>query len=243
MFGAYQAGAWKALSRQIAPDIVVGASVGALNGWYVAGGAAPEELEQHWLDPITAELMTPRIPPLPLFDPRPLEERAKFVTSNYAPRVEYGLVMLKLPKLERTLVRNDEVTWRHLVASCSLPIVFPPVRIGKNLYCDGGLLEATPIWAAAKMGASRVIAVNASAFIPPRAIWPLVEGVQRLGRKTRPLAPGISELVLISPKTNLGKLSDGGRWREENIRRWIEMGERDAIAAIDRHAIGLPSLR
>ena len=52
MFGAYQAGAWKALSREISPDMVVGASVGALNGWLIASGVAAEELEQRWLDPI-----------------------------------------------------------------------------------------------------------------------------------------------------------------------------------------------
>src|SRR2546427_8151414 len=31
MFGAYQAGVWKALSHELSPDIVVGASVGALD--------------------------------------------------------------------------------------------------------------------------------------------------------------------------------------------------------------------
>ncbi|MBM3775954.1 MAG: hypothetical protein FJW37_12460 [Acidobacteria bacterium] len=44
MFGAYQAGAWRALEGRFRPDLVVGASVGALNGWAIAGGCAPEEL-------------------------------------------------------------------------------------------------------------------------------------------------------------------------------------------------------
>ena len=42
MFGAYQAGVWKALSGKFAPDIVVGASIGAFNGWYVASGAGAD---------------------------------------------------------------------------------------------------------------------------------------------------------------------------------------------------------
>jgi len=44
MFGAYQAGAWKVLSEQIEIDLVVGASVGAVNGWSIAGGCSADEL-------------------------------------------------------------------------------------------------------------------------------------------------------------------------------------------------------
>ena len=44
MFGAYQAGAWNVLSQRFQPDMVVGTSVGALNGWAIAGGCPPDEL-------------------------------------------------------------------------------------------------------------------------------------------------------------------------------------------------------
>src|SRR5262245_10476453 len=167
MFGAYQVGVWKKLSREISPDIVVTTSVGALNGWYIAGGAAPEELERDWLDPASALLMKPR--PLwlqwrSLFDPQALEWRTKALVNNYKPRVEYGLTLMELPKFRRTLVRNADVTWRHLMAACAVPIGFPPVRIGQRLYCDGGLLDPVPVWAAGEMGATRVIAVNAAHF-------------------------------------------------------------------------------
>ena len=144
MFGAYQAGAWKALSREFAPDMVVGVSVGALNGWYIASGASADDLERHWLDPASGGLMAHRTPRLPwsIFDPRPLEMRAKFLVENYKPRVDFGVVLLQLPRLRPKLVRNSEITWRHLVATCSVPGGFPPVRIGGALYCDGGLLDA-----------------------------------------------------------------------------------------------------
>ena len=36
-YGAYQAGAWEVLAPIVEPDIVVGASVGSLNGWAIAG--------------------------------------------------------------------------------------------------------------------------------------------------------------------------------------------------------------
>src|SRR5271154_6890559 len=49
MFGAYQAGAWKILADVFQPDLIVGASIGALNGWAIAGGCEPDELIRRWL--------------------------------------------------------------------------------------------------------------------------------------------------------------------------------------------------
>lgn len=45
-------------------------------------------------------------------------------------------------------------------ASLSLPGVFPPVRIGKKLLVDGGVVNPTPINVAREMGASTIIAVD-----------------------------------------------------------------------------------
>jgi NTE family protein len=193
MFGAYHVGAWKALSREIAPDIVVGTSVGALNGWYIAGGAPPEALESDWLDPACGDLMKFRFPWLPwrgIFDSRPLEWRAKGLINNFTPRVEYGVVLIELLKLRRVLVRNSDLIWKHLVATCAVPAGFPPVRIGERLYCDGGLLEATPIWAAVEMGATRVIAVNASRFIPPLGVSLLIKTVRAIAKRRGAAIPG-----------------------------------------------------
>ena len=241
MFGAYQAGAWKALSRELAPDIVVGASVGALNGWYIAAGEPAEELERHWLDPVSGELMTYRLGGAlwrGVFDPRPLEARARHLVANYTPRVEYGLALIELPGLRRKLVRNRDVTWRHLVASCAVPVGFAPVRLNGRLYFDGGLLEATPIWAAVEMGATRVIAVNASRFSAPAALSMLLRAGRVVGRRIgnsaapEPGAEG-AEIVIITPRDYLGTMLDGARWRRESIRRWIDLGESDALSVME----------
>ncbi|MFN7649742.1 MAG: patatin-like phospholipase family protein [Acidobacteriota bacterium] len=44
MLAAFQAGEWRALAGRFAPDVVIGASAGALNAWMVAGRVDPEEL-------------------------------------------------------------------------------------------------------------------------------------------------------------------------------------------------------
>jgi NTE family protein len=238
MFGAYQAGVWKALSGRLTPRIVVGASVGALNGWLIASGVTAEDLVEMWLDPAASTLMTyasPRSPLGGVFDPRPLRDRAQHLVERYTPRVEYGVVVLQLPWLRPELVRNAEVSWRHLVASCSVPLGFPPVRIGRGLYCDGGLLEPTPVWAAAAMGATRVIAVNSSRFIPPTAVKLMAAGLYLVARKGSRAGNSLREdlnVTLVTPKDFLGRMRDGAAWRKDNIRRWIDLGEADAHAAL-----------
>ncbi len=233
MFGAYQAGAWKALSPRIAPDLVVGASVGALNGWLIASGAPPAELERLWLDPSSGQLMTylrGRAPWQGVFDPRPLENTAKFLTQNYQLRLDLGVALLELPRLRRRLVRNGEVNWRHLVATCSVPGGFAPARIQGRLYFDGGLLEPAPVWAAVEMGATRAIVVNASRFTTPAAVSLALRAGKRVGRLIAPssVAPQGVEVTIITPRDPLGTMLDGKRWRTDIIRRWIDLGEADA---------------
>src|SRR5438045_859004 len=57
MFAAWEVGVWKALRERIHFDIVVGASAGSWNGWAIAGGATPDDLEREWMNPRTADLL------------------------------------------------------------------------------------------------------------------------------------------------------------------------------------------
>jgi hypothetical protein len=51
MFGAWQAGAWQSLVQRFQPDLVVGASVGSLNGYATAAGWSAADLCHWWLRP------------------------------------------------------------------------------------------------------------------------------------------------------------------------------------------------
>ena len=61
LYAAWEVGVWKALHALpgVQPDIVVGASAGALNGWAIAGGCTVQELEREWLEPRMAGIMQP----------------------------------------------------------------------------------------------------------------------------------------------------------------------------------------
>ena len=57
LWAAWEIGAWKVLSKTFQPDLIVGPSAGAWNGWAIAAGCTAEELAELWLDPATARIM------------------------------------------------------------------------------------------------------------------------------------------------------------------------------------------
>jgi NTE family protein len=120
------------------------------------------------------------------------------------------------------------------MASCAIPFGYPPVRIDGEFYVDGGLLDTLPVWAAAEMGATRAIAVNALPLMPSRLLRAAVRVVRRVGQK--PVKDAALEVVPISPRGPLGSVRDAIVWNRENTRRWIEQGEDDAQAAIGRRS-------
>jgi NTE family protein len=62
----------------------------------------------------------------------------------------------------RTVIRGALVGPLHALASAAIPILFPPVRIGRELFMDGGVRQNTPIAPAIRLGATHVFAVGLS---------------------------------------------------------------------------------
>jgi NTE family protein len=231
MFGAYQAGAWKALAGRFRPDMVVGASVGALNGWAIAGGCTPDELCAFWTDPASADLMHLRMPWLPwrgVFDPAPLYCKVGEFYRRFRPQIPYGTSVVEVPRFRQVWVAGDAMTEAHLRASCAIPFGFPPVRIGGRYHVDGGLLAVVPLGVAAAMGATSAVVINVLEFMPSVV---LRAGVGAFRAMMAPKANYAGMTVTwIRPSTPLGRVRDALFWKEENARRWIEWGERDAAA-------------
>jgi NTE family protein len=223
MYAAWEVGVWKALREHIAIDLVVGASAGAWNGWAIAGGATVDELECDWLDPATRRILTWGPHSKGLLRPEALYRKARDLYARYRPRIPFGLTVAEVPRLRVRLVRDSEITWQHLAASCSIPFCFPPVRIGGRFYVDGGLLGALPLWAAEAMGATRAIAVNSLTAWPFRAAHALFRS---------PRASPALEVIRIEPSLPLGSLRDAVVWSGPAIARWLALGERDGTHAL-----------
>ena len=222
MFGAWEVGVWKALRRHFQPECIVGASAGAWNGWLIASGCGADELAALWLDPSNAAIMP---------HAGALRDKARELFARFSPRIPFGLAVTELPRLRQRLVSDSDISWQHLAATCSIPLFFPPVRVGGARYVDGGLLGALPLWAAREMGATRAIAVNALGG----AASPGLRAMGALRSLARPFAkplPANLEILRIEPSEPLGSLRDAVRWSPANILRWIAQGERDANRAV-----------
>ena len=222
MFAAWEAGFWKVLAERFQPDLIAGTSAGAWNGWLIAGGAAPSELIEEWNDPATARLMQWGPHASGCLRPEAMHAKAREIFARRRPRRPFGLTVTELPWLRQVLVRDSAIEWRHLAATASIPLCFPPVEIRGRRYVDGGLGGGLPLWAAEAMGATHIIALHVLTTQP----------FQALRMVLRPRRPGPQvQVAVFEPSEPLGSLREAAVWSPANMRRWIEMGEQDARKA------------
>jgi NTE family protein len=215
MWAAWEVGAWRVLRERLQPDLIVGASAGAWNGLAIASGISPDDLAREWLDESMGKVMRER--------PERMYEKARQICERYRPRTAFALTMVEVPSLRLRIVREQEITWRHLAASGSIPCVFPPMKVDGHRYVDGGFRGGLPLWAAEELGATRAVALNV-------LNTPLFRMLQSTigGRR----ASDALDAIRIEPSDRLGSLYEAMVWDPKNIARWIEMGERDARRAI-----------
>ena len=238
MFGAYQAGAWKVLSEVFHPDLIVGASIGAVNGWAIAGGCEPDELIRSWLNLEEAAHYRWKVPSGffgGVLDSRPLQRAIRHIYDSYQPRVEFAMVVTDLLTLRPRIVPAREVTGDHLVATTAIVGIFDQVRLGGRLTSDGGLLSAVPLWAAAELGAKRAVVIDVLPE-PPGLIAKTFVGAMRMLSPFRAVVPPGLEVIRVAPGALLGRPLESLYWSHRNAANWIQQGQQDA--ATIEHSIG-----
>lgn len=170
-FGAVQAGMLRALvAYGIVPDLVVGSSVGAINGAYFAGVPNAQGVAQ--LEAIWRGLRRSQVFPVTwrsllglltgrnfLIDPRGLRR----VIEERLPYRELEQALIPLHVVATDLIAGGSVRLSSgpaveaVLASCAIPAAFPPVRIGERYLIDGAVASDTPIIVAVELGAERVV--------------------------------------------------------------------------------------
>jgi len=222
LWAAWEVGAWKVLSRTFKPDLIVGASAGSWNGWIIAAGGSPDDLEREYLDPSAGEVVRLEITRSGILSPGPLHAKARQLFERYRPRIPFALTMVEVPSMRIRIVRDREITAAHLAASCSIPVAFPPVRIGGRLHVDGGFRGALPLAAAESLGADRALALN----VLNTPLFRVFRKIMRVPEASKDFA-----VVRLEPSRPLGSLRDALIWSRSNVERWIAQGERDAKLA------------
>lgn len=161
-------GVLAALAEQdIRPQVVSGASIGALVGAALAGGRL-EALERWVLD-------LRRLDVLKLLDAslgggviegnRVMRAIEEIIQERDIGDLElpYGAVATDLHR-GRTVWLREGSTIGAVRASCAMPGLFPPVRHQGAWLVDGGLVDPVPVTLCRMLGAEVVIAVNLSPY-------------------------------------------------------------------------------
>src|SRR5208282_2856251 len=136
---------------------------------------------------------------------------------------EYAVVLTDLLRLKPKIFRREEITWRHLAASCAIPGLLPLHKIGGRTYADGGLLNPLPVWAAVELGATHIVALQALPEIPTLWLKPFIAGFRRVAGHHPPVPAGV-EMRIVQPSEKLGSVRDALHWRHANIERWLDLG-------------------
>lgn len=224
--GAIQVGQLRALlEHNITPDLVVGCSVGALNGAAIAGSPTLAEVDR------LAELWT-SLQRTDIFPGRRAPWR--FIRQGLSAYPDHGLRSvidrwLRYRNFEETRIpfwvnatslRTGREQWfnegditRPLLASTALPGVFPTVDIDGEDYMDGGVVNNVPVSKAFELGAKKVYVLDANhereRRQPKRPYEVLMQAVSIARsyrfRIERDAAPEGAEMVFL-PTLDAGKL-------------------------------------
>ncbi len=217
MFGAYQVGAWKVISRHYKPDLVVGVSIGSLNAWMVACGCDASIIEEHWLRGealAKPRFRFPRSWREGIIDPAAAYEPMQRMHRELKPVLPLGIVARRVAGFRSAIFRDAQISsWKHLAASCAIPGVFDLQQIDGVTYADGGLLDPLPFREARKMGATAMLGINCMTWGGFGSDQPQIRPRKRLGWISR----------------------DGLRWDRANVIRWIAKGEEDANRFLERN--------
>jgi NTE family protein len=170
-FGAVQVGMLRELvNHGVVADLVVGSSVGAINGAYFAG--APNAQGVAGLDTIWRGLNRRDVFPFTwrsvfgvfthrdyIVDSRGL----RALLDRCLPYRNLEDAAIPIHVIATDVLDGDAVRLSTgsaadaVLASCAIPAAFPSVRIGERQLVDGGVASNTPISIAVELGAGRVI--------------------------------------------------------------------------------------
>lgn len=151
------------LEHDIKPDIISGVSAGALAGVFYADGNEPYRVLDYFSGHKFQDLTKLVIPKVGLFA---LGEFIDFLKSNLKAQ---KLEDLKLPLIitatdldhGRSMHFHKGNIAERVAASCCMPVLFTPVKIGNTHYVDGGLLMNLPV-STIRNECEKVVAVNVS---------------------------------------------------------------------------------
>ena len=223
VLGAVEVGMLRALlERGITPDLVLGTSIGALNGAMVA-----REPDLAVVDKLTALWRGARSSGAEVYGDKPLRTVRRAVATGthlwsagplkQALRDELGdLAFEDLPVRFQVCAASIERAAEHwfdsgpvvdaVVASAAVPGLLPPAQVEGEHYLDGGIVNSIPLGRAVQLGATRVFVLQVGRIERPLSVprrpWEVARVSFEIARRHRfhrelaELPPDVAAYVL-----------------------------------------------
>lgn len=160
-------GVFQALEKAgLKPDIIAGTSGGALIGALYASGIKPDRLEEIAKGIKWTSLMGLGMILKGLASSKPIEDLVKELLGRDRRFADLSIPMLvtavDLISEEKVIFpeKDSDTVALPVRASCSLPMVFTPVKHGERLLVDGGMLVQLPTIELKDKGADFIIGVT-----------------------------------------------------------------------------------
>jgi len=189
VLGATQVGMLRALTEAgIRPDVILGTSVGAVNGAVFAAEpteAAVAALADLWKsmassgvfsDTVLARATTLAKHRTHLYSPAPFRRQLReYLPATFADlRVPFQCVAASIEHAGARWFATGDLP-RAVLASCAVPGLLPPVEIEGEHYLDGGLVHSIPVGRALALGASEIYVLHVGRIeqplLAPRSLW------------------------------------------------------------------------
>lgn len=202
--GAHEVGMLKALFEvDIRPDLVVGTSIGALNGAFISADptiGAVRRLTDVWIEAASQDL----------FDDSVVDQLRRFARSGTHVRSSEPLRQLVVDHLPVERIEElsvpfqcvaasiEKSTARYfdrgpiadaVVASATVPGMFPPKEIEGEHFLDGGLVASIPLDRALGLGAEEVYVLQVGrieeSLVVPDKPWEVAMVAFEISRRHR----------------------------------------------------------
>lgn len=255
--GYAHAGVLAALSHVgLRADYLAGTSVGAAVATLHAMGNTPAEIADE-LDRCGQVLFRPALSRTGLFSNRALRRYLQSVVGNRLIEdlpTSVAIVAADLDRQQEVILRRGKI-WVAILASISIPGVFPAVRIDGRTLVDGGIINPVPTSTVSTMGAGGVVAVRLAtpALTPTLDVVagnPVSAGASALNVIIRSLEIMQARIASDSPDTPLVTIMPefadlpGAKLRHfAGGRRYMEDGAAAVEAALPQLAAVFPWLR
>ena len=237
-------------------DYVAGTSIGAAVASLAVGGQDPAAIADV-LDELSPTLFRLTVPIWSFLSSRSLRRYIQDFTGDT--RLEDLPIPLALIAADiltqQELVLRRGLVWQAILASVSIPGIYPAQRIGRHVVVDGGVLNPVPADVVADMGAGVVFAVKLgggsmpadhefevvpASGRPPSAVAVLMRSIETMQGRIA-TEPGMeATTIAIVPKVGA---ESGGLRKFSSGRRYIPDGEAAVEAAMPRIGASLPWVR